>query len=113
MEAPGSEIDDSAALSNLATATVALFGMIENPNEETCGFVALVASSFPAATPAETYRGHYESVALRMNLAVALCGTVEGQTTALDARREAIAVLEDVDYMGGEWDVPTGPIPAL
>lgn len=103
-------VDDSAAIQVLSLTLGALFGMIENPNAETCSYVALVGDQFGTATPADSYRGRYEQVANYMTLSAQLCGTVEGQDLAISARRTAVEVL---DENGGDWGEFDEPVPAL
>ena len=110
---PEPEVDDSAALQNLALAPGALFGLIEGPSDESCSYVALIAGILPSATPAENYRGRYEQVARDMSLSAELCGTSEGQSTAIRVRQTAEEILDEVNYLGIEWGEAPDPVPAL
>jgi hypothetical protein len=112
--APSDEADDSAALGHLSGAMGALYAYIEIQSMEDCDYVAYVAGGLASSTPLSSYRGTYESVTRSMAQISELCLIDPTNETAVDlavsTRPDVTAILDDREYLGGNWSSGERPI---
>lgn len=99
-----SDVDDSAARSAIGIAKGALFGYVETNSAEDCSFVAVIGQQVADATPLESYRGTYESIATNMKMIAQICAA--GDPANVDGVKLAALTWQSVEDLLREWKAP-------
>jgi hypothetical protein len=99
-----SDVDDSAARSAIGIAKGALFRYVETNAAEDCSFVAVIGQQAADATPLESYRGTYESIATNMKTIAQICAA--GDPANVDGVNLAALTWQSVEDLLREWKNP-------
>lgn len=104
-------VDDSGATNALGGAVGALFGYVETYSLEDCDYVAFTAGELRLATPLDSYRGTYESIASGMEIVAELCASDPSDKgaigLAISTREKVAKILNDREWLGmSNWGTP-------